>query len=64
MNVGVYVHRKERNLNQSDIAKILSIRTETYCKKETGKRDFNETEMKRLAKYYGCTLDDLFGGNQ
>jgi len=60
MNAQLYVQRKERNLKQSDIAKILSIRTETYCKKETGDRDFTETEMRWLAKYYGCTLDELF----
>lgn len=60
MNPQVYIKRRENKLRQSDMAKILSIAKETYCLKETGKRDFTETEMKRLARYYNCTLDDLF----
>lgn len=60
MNAQVYVKRKENKLNQTDIAKTLSISSQSYHLKEAGKRDFTETEMKRLAKYYGCTLNDLF----
>ncbi len=60
MNAQVYIKRRENKLNQADIAKILHIAKETYCLKETGKRDFTIREAKRLAKYYGCTLDELF----
>lgn len=60
MNAQVYVKRKENNLNQSEIAKIIGIHKQSYYLKESGKRDFSETEMKRLAKYYNCTLDELF----
>lgn len=60
MNAQVYVKRRENKLKQSDVAKVLNIHKQSYYLKETGQRDFNETEMKRLARYYGCTLNDLF----
>jgi len=60
MNAQVYVKRRENKLNQAEIAKLLSISRNAYSLKELGKSDFTETEMKRLAKYYGCTLDELF----
>lgn len=60
MNAQVYARRKEERLKQTDIAKVLSISGQSYHLKEAGKRDFTETEMRRLAKYYGCTLNDLF----
>ena len=60
MNAQVYVKRRENKLKQADVAKVLNIHKQSYYLKETGQRDFNETEMKRLARYYGCTLNDLF----
>ena len=62
MNAQVYIKRKERNLRQEDVAKAISIHKQSYYMKETGKRDFSIPEARRLAKLFGCTLDDLFGG--
>ena len=56
----VLIKRKENKLKQSDIAKILHIDKQTYYLKENGKNEFTVTEAKRLATYYGCTLDELF----
>lgn len=60
MNAQLYVKRRENKLKQADIAKALNIAKETYCLKENGKRDFTITEARRLAKYFECTLDELF----
>lgn len=60
MDVQVYVKRREKNLRQEDVAKAISIHKQSYYLKEKGKRDFTIPEGKRLAKFYGCTLDELF----
>lgn len=60
MNTQVYVKRRENNLKQSDVARAINIHKQTYYLKECGKREFTISEAKRLAKLYGCTLNDLF----
>lgn len=60
MNAGVYIKRRESKLRQADVAEKLLISKQSYYLKETGKRDFTITEAKRLARIYGCTLDELF----
>ena len=60
MNINLYVKRKENRMNQSDVAKRLRISSQTYHLKETGKRKFDEEEMRGLAKLFNCTLDELF----
>ncbi len=60
MNPGVYIKRRENKLRQADVAEKLLISKQSYYLKETGKRDFTITEAKRLARIYGCTLDELF----
>lgn len=60
MNAQVYVKRRESNLRQADVAKAISMHKQTYYLKETGQREFTVSEAKRLARLYGCTLDELF----
>lgn len=60
MHPKLYVKRKENGLKQSEVAKKINICERSYNLKENGKRDFNITEMKRLAIVFNCTLDDLF----
>lgn len=62
MNYQVYAKRRERRLKQEDVAKILFISRNSYGFKERGEIPFTVPEGMRLANYYGCTLDDLFGG--
>ena len=64
MNRQVYIKRRESKLRQEDVAKILGINKQTYYLKERGKSVFTIPEAKLLAKLYGCTLDDLFGGGE
>lgn len=56
----VYIARRERGLKQKDVAKALLINKQTYHLKETGKSEFTIREGKRLARFYNCTLNDLF----
>lgn len=60
MNAQVYVKRREKRLKQEDIAKILFISRNSYGAKERGEIPFTIPEARRLANYYGCTLDELF----
>ena len=64
MTTQVYVKRREHKLRQEDVAKFLGINKQTYYLKERGKSVFTIPEAKLLAKLYGCTLDELFGGGE
>ena len=62
MNKNLIITRKEKGMYQREVAGILGISKQSYCHKETGKTDFTQTEMLRLARIFNCTLDELFGG--
>lgn len=64
MSYQVYVKRRENKLRQEDVAKVLGINKQTYYLKENGKSVFTIPEAKLLARLYGCTLDELFGGGE
>lgn len=57
---GVYIARKENGMRQVDVAKKIGISKQGYHLKESGKNDFKETEMIRLAKLFNRSLDELF----
>lgn len=61
MHHRLYVARRERRLYQKDVAKALRIDPQTYHLKESGKSDFSLPEALALAKFFGCSLDYLFG---
>lgn len=56
----LYIKRRENKKTQSDVAKVLSLSVTGYCLKETGKNDFTQSEMVKIAKLFNCTLDELF----
>lgn len=60
MYYGVYIKRKQHKFTQKDIANKLYMSIPSYQNRENGKLEFSIREGKRLAKLYGCTLDDLF----
>lgn len=60
----LYTIRREKGILQRDVAKFLGIHQQTYHQKENGKRDFTLKEVRLLAKYFDCTLDDLFGDGE
>jgi len=55
--------RAEQGLSMADMAKIVGITPNTYLLKENGARDFVETEMKTLVKFFKVSGDELFFGN-
>lgn len=60
----LYTIRNEHNMPQWKVAKFIGINKQTYHLKETGQSDFTIPEAKRLAKVFGCTLDELFGDGE
>lgn len=61
-NINLYVARRERNLYQKEVAKMIGLHPQTYHEKEIGKKDFTLSEAKMLTQVFDCTLNDLFGG--
>ena len=52
--------RKENNLTQEDMAKMLDISTITYRNKELGRVDFKQSEMFTIAKFFNKRIEDIF----
>lgn len=61
MHYKLFVKRRESKMKQVEVAKMLNISNATYSLKENGKADFTLREASKLAKLFGCTLNDLFG---
>jgi transcriptional regulator with XRE-family HTH domain len=53
--------REDRDLTQSDIAKLLHCTQVCYSNYETGKRDVPAEVLETLADYYGVSVDYLMG---
>ncbi len=53
--------RKEKKLTQTDISKILNVRTNTYTKWEILMNDIPLEKCNTLANYYGVSIDYLLG---
>lgn len=58
--VSLYVARKENNIKQRDIARLLNMHEVTYSRKERGELDFTLSEAFILADYFNTTIDALF----
>ncbi|MGG4180826.1 transcriptional regulator [Virgibacillus pantothenticus] len=52
--------RKENNLFQKDMEKILSISKDAYGLKERGKVQFTMDEMFTLSQYFGLPIEQIF----
>ncbi len=58
-------HRASRSITQKDIASsILKVGEVTYNLKENGKKQFSLSEAKKLADFFGVTIDELFFANK
>ena len=53
--------RKENNLKQKDISKILEISQSLYSLYESGKKNIPITIFSKLAKKYNTSIDFLIG---
>ena len=53
--------REDRDLTQTQIAKILSMSQTGYSKYETGENDIPTSVLIRLARFYNVSIDYLLG---
>ena len=53
--------REDRDLTQTQVAKMLSMSQTGYSKYETGENDIPTAILIRLARFYGTSVDYLLG---
>lgn len=51
--------REDRDLNQTEIAKVLGMSQTGYSKYETGENDIPTAILIKLAKFYNTSIDYL-----
>lgn len=56
------LERIKKNLLQKDIAKVLDLNVNTYCKKENNIKLFTLEELVNLSNFYKCSIDYLAEG--
>ena len=57
----IYDLRKEQNISQTQIAKLLGVSQATYSRMERQENPFEVQHMKRLAQYFQVSIDYLVG---
>ena len=60
MQSKLIILRKENNVTQADIARILCISTKAYSFKENGKTQFSMNEMFLISQYFKLDIEDIF----
>ncbi len=53
--------REDRDLNQTQVAKMLSMSQTGYSKYETGENDIPTAVLIKLSRFYGTSIDYLLG---
>ena len=53
--------REDKDLTQTDIAKILNMSQTGYSKYETGENDIPTSVLIKLAEFYNTSIDYLLG---
>lgn len=53
--------REDKDLNQTQIAKILGMSQTGYSKYETGENDLPTAVLIKLARFYNTSIDYLLG---
>ena len=53
--------REDRDMNQTQIAKMLGMSQTGYSKYETGENDIPTAILIKLARYYNTSIDYLLG---
>lgn len=53
--------REDRDMNQTQIAKILDMSQTGYSKYETGENDIPTSILIKLARFYDTSIDYLLG---
>lgn len=53
--------REDRDLSQTEVAKVLKTTQQQYSKIETGRADISGEKVKILAKFYNVSADYILG---
>lgn len=53
--------REDRDLNQTQVAKMLNMSQTGYSKYETGENDLPTAVLIKLARFYGTSIDYILG---
>lgn len=53
--------REDRDLTQTQVAKMLGMSQTGYSKYETGENDIPTSVLIKLARFYGTSIDYLLG---
>lgn len=53
--------REDRDLSQTDIARVIKTTQQQYSKIETGKADISGEKLILLAQYYNVSVDYILG---
>ena len=53
--------REDRDMNQTQVAKLLGMSQTGYSKYETGENDVPTSVLIRLARFYDVSIDYLLG---
>ena len=53
--------REDRDLSQTEIARILQTTQQQYSKIETGKTDISGEKLRKLAQFYNVSADYILG---
>lgn len=62
MNKGfrLMVERKKKNCSQKELGKLINVSEQTISLYERGKLTPRPENMKKLAEYFGITVQELF----
>ncbi|MBR5535078.1 MAG: helix-turn-helix transcriptional regulator [Clostridia bacterium] len=61
MNYRIKALREDKDLNQSEIAKVIKTTQQQYSKIELGKADICGEKLILLADFYGVSVDYILG---
>ena len=53
--------REDRDMNQTEVAKIIGMSQTGYSKYETGENDIPTAVLIKLARFYNTSIDYLLG---
>ena len=53
--------REDKDLNQTEVAKMLGMSQTGYSKYETGENDIPTVVLIKLARFYGTSIDYILG---
>lgn len=56
----IHEYRKEKNMQQSELAELVGVRRETIGNLENGKYNPSLKLAMDIAKVFNCTVEDIF----